>query len=367
MKRSINKYFDIASIDGKLNDDEKGELYSLAEQIASGKVMLFLGAAVHCPPPPPFESFYPSQFQPPLGRDLGKKLAAAFPFEIGKRISLDWVESYLKENKTSEDFKKQINQIIDEKKDYTLSWIAQYYQGKLSRSQLVNRINELLRNKQPSPLVCALAEMNFPYIITTNYDNLFETALQMIEPKKNKQNKGIYKPNKLIPEITQDFPDDQITSESPFIYKIHGDIDDVFQSNNRYNSERDALVITDEDYIHFILRMGEKNGLKKESNFNPIPYSFNKALAEPDDITVLFMGYSLMDYNLRLLFKSAMWKKNIEIQLRKWSVDMNPDPTVRKIFEGNYTITFIENNAWYAIPFLYNEIFNRPMPLYDYQ
>jgi hypothetical protein len=78
------------------------------------------------------------------------------------------------------------------------------------------------------------------------------------------------------------------TAPSPVIYKLHGDI-----------AHRESLVVTDEDYIQFAMRMGDKDP------YDPIPLSLKFYLTGS---TTLFVGYSLLDYNLRLLFKALRWK-----------------------------------------------------------
>jgi hypothetical protein len=53
--------------------------------------------------------------------------------------------------------------------------------------------------------------------------------------------------------------------------------------------------VTDEDYIQFVLRMTDKDP------YDPVPMSLKHFLKR---WTTLFIGYSLLDYNLRLLFKT---------------------------------------------------------------
>lgn len=313
-----------------LDDNDKWEIERIGEKIQSGKAILFMGAAVHCPPPKGFEELYAEASRPPMGRELAETLKAALPPQAQKSQSL--------------------------------SWISQFYEMRYSRPELIERLAQALSNKSPSLVVHALAQMNFKYVITTNYDNLFEQALQAIgkDPYKNK---GIYKPNKTNPEpeLTADFSMNDISFQTPFIYKIHGDIEEVYKNEDApneqiYTPKKDAIVLTDEDYIHFILRMGERDNLDPGKNINPVPASFTKVLAKPDDTTIVFIGYGLMDYNLRLLFKSALWKKDKRSQLRKWSVDRWPDDTIQSIFE-NYNITFIEKDIWAVVAYLYHSIF----------
>lgn len=317
---------------GAFNAKEEWQLRLIGDKIKAGKAILFMGAAVHCPPPQGFEEFYSEALRPPMGKELERILAAQLPPDLVRNRSL--------------------------------SWISQLYELLVSRPELIQKVYSALNNKAPSPIVKALAKMNFQYIITTNYDNLFEEALRNAGREKFK--KGIYKPNRPPDrEATLDVPLEKITYHEPFLYKIHGDIEDVYPLENgkrKYEPSKDAIVLTDEDYIHFILRMADKSSLNEGVNFNPIPSAFTTVLADPNDITIVFIGYSLLDYNLRLLFKSALWGKDMAAQLRKWSVDLYPDETSLKIFD-KYNITFIQKNAWSVIPFLYNHIEGKDMEI----
>ena len=99
------------------------------------------------------------------------------------------------------------------------------------RARLANAVKRAVTvGKTPSPALRALAELNFPLIITTNYDRLFEEALLMAG--KNPTT-AVYQPQ----ATTR--PDDPLqdpSPQNPFIFKIHGDI-----------NTPESLVITDED------------------------------------------------------------------------------------------------------------------------
>src|SRR5262249_21566221 len=153
------------------------------------------------------------------------------------------------------------------------------------RARLANAVQRAVTvGKTPSPALRALAELNFPLIITTNYDRLFEDALLMAG--KNPTT-SIYQPAANAPpkDVSKD-----PNRENPFIFKIHGDI-----------NAPESLVITDEDYIDFVLRM------TASGEFNPVPETFQFRLMK---WPTLFIGYSLLDYNLRLLLKTLRHKKD---------------------------------------------------------
>jgi hypothetical protein len=62
----------------------------------------------------------------------------------------------------------------------------------------------------------ALTEVGFPLVIPTNYDQLFENALAAVGKQPRV---AVYTPEL---EATTDYRDP--SSESPVLFKIHGDI-----------------------------------------------------------------------------------------------------------------------------------------------
>ena len=183
--------------------------------------------------------------------------------------------------------------------------------------------------KAPSPALRALAELNFPVVVTTNYDRHFEDALLMAD--KNPTT-SVYQPK------ANAHPYDisgESSAENPFVFKIHGDI-----------NSPESLVITDEDYVDFVLRM------TAPAEYNPVPATvYFRLLKWP----TLFIGYSLLDYNLRLLLKTLRHKK--DTFPRSYSIDPWPDPLVSRVWDSELGyVGFVANNLWQFVPELYRRV-----------
>jgi hypothetical protein len=312
----------------------KATLRPLADKVKAQDVILFLGAATHVCAPDDYNQYcidadikeiYGDAHRPPIGNELAKSLAN----EIDYR------------------------EIFPEESQFTLGRIAQYYEITGGRDSLVNFLQEQIDNKLPSPIIYALADLPFKYILTTNYDTLFEDAL--VSRGKSIKNKGIYHPNKNSKTVTTDFEESSVTENSPFIYKMHGDIKDSKHGEMDVSDDADldSIVLTDEDYIHFILRMNDKD------IYNPIPFSFTKAFGKK---SILFIGYSLLDYNLRLLLKSTMWGKDIRNRIKNWAINKYPDDVIVWLSDP-YSIKFVVEDSWKIIPALYWLIKEKNMPL----
>ena len=284
---------------------ELGSVLDLvAESVRSEECVLFLGAGVHGGPPGDSPFTYPLPLRPPIGASLSRSLADECRF----------ADRFPRESPDN------------------LQRVALAYELEFSRKRLVDAIARAVDiDREPSPMLHALARLDFPIVITTNYDQLFEQALRMAGKKPRV---SIYKPEHNN-EPTED--PRRPTVKSPVIYKLHGDIE-----------RRDSLVVTDEDYIQFVLRMGDKE------QFDPIPLSLKFHLT---GATTLFVGYSLLDYNLRLLLKTLRCKIDPANVPDMYSVDLRPDELILKVWEGQRRyVKFIAEDVWSFVPRLYEAV-----------
>jgi hypothetical protein len=287
------------------------KIETIAELVKSGKCILFMGAGVHFPSPDGSPYNYTKAECPPLGSQFSEQLA-------GK---CDFSKHFPRADVTN------------------LQRVSLCYETVYGRSELVKEIKNAVQvNKQPSPALRALARLPFSLIITTNYDQLFERALREAgkEPVI-----GIY--NKESGLTTFDYLN--ATAEEPFVFKLHGDI----------TQEAESIVITDEDYIQFVLRMTDKD------NFHPVPETFRYYFKK---WATLFVGYSLLDYNLRLLFKTLRWQMDKAHFPITYSVDPYPDPLIFDVWQNmNKYVTFIARDVWTFVPELYRDVTGEEMPL----
>lgn len=283
----------------------------------AGECILFLGAGVHYPPAdtdPIYRGCYPEAEQPPVGSGLAKILAD---------------DSQIFDDP---------NYSADEKQAIAgnLQRISLYYEIAKSRPKLIAKVQDAVSDqKRPSRAVRALAALDFPIVCTTNYDKLFETAL--IQAGKNPI-VASYSNDRFA--ITQDYRSPNLNPRKPFLFKIHGDIDDPSYS----------IVITDEDYIHFILRMITGNGQN-----DPIPKAFRYYVSL---LPMLFIGFSLMDYNLRLLFKILGWE--ISHPKESYAIGPYPDGLIKQKYDP--PVKFIARDVWSFVPDLYQAVKGNPMP-----
>jgi hypothetical protein len=290
-----------------IEQDIESAVDLVAEKVRQQSCILFLGAGVHAPPPDGSAFDYPATERPPLGSALSEQLARAGG--IAERFP----------DEDPRDLKR----------------ISLFYEMARSRHDLVEAVAQAVQEgKRPSPLLDALAQLDFPIVITTNYDRLFERALATAgkEPRVS-----VYTPEL---EPTPDLRNP--TAQSPIVFKIHGDV-----------SRPETVVLTDEDYIQFVLRMSSKDP------YDPIPLTLKYFLT---GWTTLFVGYSLLDYNLRLLFKTLRWKIDAANVPDMYSVDFAPDPLIFDVWHHQRRyVKFIAQDAWSFVPRLYEAALGREL------
>jgi hypothetical protein len=98
------------------------------------------------------------------------------------------------------------------------------------------------------------------------------------------------------------------------ILKLHGAID-------RLNARRDSYVITEDSYIDYLVGgdVGEQ-----------IPASLIERM---EDTHFLFLGYSMRDWNLRVILK-RIWGAR-QLDLKSWAVQRAPtDDGAREVEEA---------------------------------
>ena len=292
-------------------DVEARHLEDVAEAVEKGECILFLGSGVHAGPGENSPYAYAEADRPMSAERLAQQLAAA--------IRLD--ARYPDESTKS------------------LQRMSLFFEiEKKSRPELVTEIQRAVQvGKKPSPILRALAELPFKLVVTTNYDKLFEQALVLAGKYPRTE---IYSKER---RETVDYRD--LDPSQPFLLKIHGDID-----------RPESIVVTDEDYIDFVLRMGDKEP------YHPMPPAFTYHFRM---WKTLFVGYSLVDYNLRLLFKTIRWTGDKANMAPTFSVDFEPDPLIRDVYETqNRWVRFIVEDVWRFVPELYRLVQGEAMPEY---
>ena len=157
-------------------------------------------------------------------------------------------------------------------------------------------------------------------IVTTNYDDVLERALDHAgEPydlvwylaRGDNVGKFMHKAPGREPKLIDD-PDEYVEpldlSERSIVLKIHGAID-------RMSEDNDSYVITEDNYIDYLTRTDIRKLIPKG------------IAAKLRNSSILFLGYSLRDWNLRAIFH-RVWQEE-KLGWKSWALRRPLDPLPR--------------------------------------
>jgi NAD-dependent SIR2 family protein deacetylase len=218
-------------------------------------------------------------------------------------------------DKSKEDFPDANELSAELAKQCGLEWIeyvplattAFFYESVYSRTGLHKFLRDKIDRQDilPSETVEAVAELALilqkrgkaVFIVTTNYDQTFERAYRKladgVDPNVIKY-RGAISPHDKAAELY-----DGLKGKSPqywrarpgqtYLYKMHGCISEA-------EGNKPMVVITEEDYVNFLA-----NALHEIST-RRVLYELTSRMAGS---TTLFIGYSLSDWNFRVIFKAT--------------------------------------------------------------
>jgi hypothetical protein len=292
---------------------------TIAEKLAGGRMIPFLGAGANlCDRGK--ESWAQGGPFLPSGAELAGHLAARGRYPRQEVFELLRVSQYVEAARGEDELYVYLREVFD----------VEYPPTSLHR--LLARVARYLGDTARPQLL----------VVTTNYDDLIERAFAAeglefdvvwYEAKQNVPDRGrflhrgpdgtaavIAKPNK--------YTGLPIALERPAVLKLHGCL-------NRASPEDDSYVITEDSYIDY-LAGGDVGAL--------IPIALAKRMTSN---SLLFLGYSLGDWNLRVILNRLWGARKLEV--KSWAVQREPsDPNESKIEEAlwdqreNVTLVFCE-------------------------
>lgn len=160
-----------------------------------------------------------------------------------------------------------------------------------------------------------LASLPLPVYITTNYDDYMVQALSARKEKDKNPVQEYCRWNKFLqrgkPSVFEDYTP---TIANPVVYHLHG-----------HSGKADSLVLTDDDYLDFLVNVSADNTV--------IPERIGESLA---GTSLLLLGFQLDDWNFRVLFRSivsflqnGMQKKHLSVQLAPGGEKATPEQIQR--------------------------------------
>jgi len=167
-----------------------------------------------------------------------------------------------------------------------------------------------------------LAGLPLPIYLTTNYDDFMFQALQRHgkKPRLDMCRWNHYMQTKYKESILDSY---EPTVDEPLVFHIHG-----------HKDEKRSLVLTEDDYLDFLVHVS------KDRDNILIPPRIQEALVTT---SLLFIGYSLQDWNFRVLFRGFLADQDPTLRQISIAVQLLPSdapdaaPYMRKYF-GNMNV-----------------------------
>jgi UDP-2,3-diacylglucosamine pyrophosphatase LpxH len=207
-----------------------------------------------------------------------------------------------------------------------LAKVAQYYSLVGGRTPLYRELHSIFDRDFPvAALHTFLASIPHPLlIITTNYDDLIERAflqqgrsfdivVHTTNPDLGDRVLWLQHGSTVPREVSPNKLDIDLGAVT-VIYKMHGTVD-------RRKADLDQYVITEDDYVDFLVRMTKNKA---------IPAIF----AEPfQNSHFLFLGYSLRDWNLRVILNRIQTDLRRASDIISWGIQYKPSLMERKFWQ----------------------------------
>jgi len=276
--------------------------------IRSGRLVPFLGAGVNRCGRPTGMPWQVGAYLPD-GRELASKLASDFGFDLADPGDLLRVSEFVAITAGTGPLRDSLHEIFNQ--DYPSTSVHRFF----------SRLPGLLR-------ACGCAQPE-QLIITTNYDDLMESAFRVAgEPldvlkyiaegpsqgrfvhvrADGAVTEPIEKPNEYA-----GLPVDPRTLvlQRSLLVKVHGAV-------HRSDPDQDSYVITEDHYIDYLTRANLRS---------LIPSSLAALLTR---CGFLFLGYGLRDWNLRAILQQIWGQQKFKYHC--WAIQLSPEPLDQKFW-----------------------------------
>ncbi|HXD34132.1 MAG TPA: SIR2 family protein [Pyrinomonadaceae bacterium] len=331
----LEEFADIAVLElGGVQQSETQAAKGLSEEdyqgmidaIHGGELIPFLGAGVNLCDRPEGERWHPNGQFLPSGEELSRALALQFGYPWPDSHDLLRVSQYVALMHTLKRLYESLRAIFD--REYPPTSLHKFFAG----------------------LPAQLAAKNLPstfLIVTTNYDDLLETAFKKVNQpfdlvtywigdQNDQRGKLLHwtehgKPRAIDDPATYDGIklDEKRNLKNPVILKVHGAVDRTVSKAMR---PRDSYVITEDNYLEYLTR---------SDIASLVPATIKEKFTQS---SFLFLGYSLRDWNLRVFLNRIQMqqKQNLEFY-KSWAIQRRPAELEQKFWDSRGVEIFDAN------------------------
>jgi hypothetical protein len=245
------------TVDGTGEDLLRPETWAtLVDAILAGECTPFLGAGVCVP-------------YLPTGGRLALELAEGYGYPLEDVTNLARVTQYIASMRDTASAKRIVCERIRRAMEETDKQLG----GTLPNNHIM------------------LARLGLPMYVTTNYDDYLQRALGS-RPRIRPETEICRWNDRLTEELPQ-YLSNEPTASEPRIFHLHG-----------YLEKPNSIVVTEDDYIDFTVSLARRTDKR-----NPVLSHFvRRALGNTN---LLYIGYSLEDWNFRVLMRHLITQQRV--------------------------------------------------------
>jgi hypothetical protein len=170
-----------------------------------------------------------------------------------------------------------------------------------------------------------LASLPIPVYLTTNYDMYMEKALDHTNRSPRSE---ICRWNSGLRLRYQDqFGESEPEVGAPVVFHLHGSVENC-----------DSFVLTEDDYLDFMVN-ARRYESATDATLRVIPPKVDELIALN---SLLFLGYGLRDWNLRVLLRTLVQSADRSSQKLSVSVQLEPDDKMVEAVGKDAAIRYLE-------------------------
>jgi hypothetical protein len=314
----------------------------LLQSIHDGRCVPFLGAAANVGG---------GGTRIPTGVELALEIVGAMTGVAVK--SLDELVTVDPKHAVLKDRKELVRLDLSE-----LARISLYYRNQLGAKDFLDDVRGRIIHKAsaPSPLLQVLARLPFKLIVTTNYDGMMEAALG------KRPYLRVAQPIHGFEEKRGADLDEKLTNfEGVRLYKLHGEFPEVrvlaaHEDLPAHEGEASPIIITEEDYIQFLVVLREP--------LRGVPKWVQSQIRQS---RFLFLGYGLEDWDFRTLFEGLIAPIPKFLKPTSYAIQWDPPQFWVDYWEARGVWIYGMDISKFAeqLDRKYRDKFGEPLPAYD--
>lgn len=238
----------------------------------------------------------------PLPREIAGNWTQIHAYPYGDRIVLPWVAQYLASSQ-GEDFPRY--ELLDTLVRHFCKQLPEELQPSCSPesvSALLDAVGwEQLASDDPNDPHEVLADLQLPLYVTTNPDNFMMAALTARGQEPQREICPWHRDLDWLPSLFRDDPNYVPTPDTPLVYHLFG-----------HDKVPESLVLTADHYLDFLVKVS--------AEMERIPTYIRGALANS---TLLFIGYSLYDWEFRVILRGLVATLNQRRRFKHVAVQLD--------------------------------------------